>query len=307
MTQSAFIFPGQGSQFVGMAKDLYEEIPQVKEIYQRANQVLGFDLTQISFQGPEEKLRQTQYTQPAIFVHSYAIAMMLANRAIQPVAVAGHSLGEFSALTFANSFSFEDGLKVVQQRGQLMQGAGEKHPGSMAAIIGLSSEKIEKICQEAQGKGPVQPANYNSPVQVVISGSVSGVSEAIELSKEEGAKRVVELSVSGAFHSTLMSEIADTFQKVLDDVVVHTPKIPVYANVSADVVLDSGEIKHLLYQQLTHSVRWVETIQNMIQKGIHRFIEVGPGKVLSGLVKRISSDVEVMQCGTVQELEQVSP
>jgi [acyl-carrier-protein] S-malonyltransferase len=303
MNQIAFIFPGQGSQFVGMGKDLYEGNPKIRGLYEHANQVLDFDLMEISFQGPETTLKQTRYTQPAIFVHSYAIAMMLRDKGIQPAAVAGHSLGEFSALTFAGSFSFEDGLKIVQERGRLMQLAGKENPGSMAAIIGLSAEVVKKICQDVQKNGPVQPANYNSPVQVVVSGSKSGVSRVMELAKERGAKRVVELSVSGAFHSPFMSEIADAFQEVLDHVTVNVPELPVYANVTAEAVSDPQEIKRLLCQQLIHSVRWVETVQNMVRIGVNQFVEVGPGKVLSGLVKRIDPDIKVVQCGTAGELK----
>jgi [acyl-carrier-protein] S-malonyltransferase len=288
-----------------MGRDLYDHFPEVKDMYRKANEILDFDLTEISFNGPEETLKQTRYTQPAIFVHSCAAAALLKKKGMRPDAVAGHSLGEFSALTFASGFSFEDGLAVVQERGRMMQEAGEKQPGSMAAIIGLSAEVVGTLCQEAQKIGPVQPANYNSPVQVVVSGSKDGVVKVMELAREKGAKRVVELAVSGAFHSSLMSEVAEAFRQVINEVSVNHPVVPVYANVTANAVTEPDEIKNLLCQQLTHSVRWVETIEKIVEKGIRRFIEVGPGRVLSGLVKKIHPEAELIQCGKLEDLGKI--
>jgi len=230
----------------------------------------------------------------------------LKTKGIEAQAVAGHSLGEFSALVYAESLTFEEGLELVRERSRLMQNAGDSSPGRMAAIIGLDAEMVMNICLEVREQGIVQPANYNSPQQVVISGSEEGVAAAMELAKAKGAKRVMELPVSGAFHSPLMFGAVDAFGQVLDRVTFRMVKIPVYANVTAMPVSTLREIRMLLHNQLTHSVRWVETIQNMIKDGITQFIEVGSGKVLSGLIKRIDPSVEIMQCGTVEAFEKLS-
>ncbi len=304
MAQVAFIFPGQGSQIVGMGKDLFEADPQVRQLYQKAEEILGFALADVSFNGPEEKLKQTQFTQPALYVHSYAVSTSLKARGIEAQAAAGHSLGEFSALACAETFTFAEGLELVRERSRLMQNVGESNPGRMAAIIGLDAEMVMNVCLEVREQGIVQPANYNSPVQVVISGSVEGVAAAMDLAKARGAKRVMELPVSGAFHSPLMAGAVEAFGQVLNRLTFHMVKIPVYANVTAVPVSNAQEIRMLLHNQLTHPVRWVETIQNMIKNGVTRFIEVGSGKVLSGLVKRIDSSVEIMQCGTIETLDQ---
>ncbi len=303
MSKIGFLFPGQGSQVVGMGKDFNDLFSTAQQIYDLAEKILGFELSDVSFHGPEEKLKQTQYTQPALYVHSYIIAQLLAERGVKAQAAAGHSLGEFSALAYSHAFSFEDGLELVKVRSQLMQDAGEKSPGSMAAIVGLDAQTVMEICMDAQDAGIVQPANYNSPQQIVISGSREGVAEAMSLAREKGARRVVDLPVSGAFHSPLMSSAVTAFGEKLHATSIKKANLPVYANVTAIPVNSVEEMRNLLHHQLTHPVRWVETIQNMVRDGVTTFIEVGAGKVLSGLVKRISRDVTIQQCGTVEELD----
>lgn len=302
MGKTGFLFPGQGSQIVGMGKDFYEQFTVAKNTYKIAEEILGFNLADISFQGPEQRLKQTQYTQPALYVHSYIIARLLEEHGVKGDAAAGHSLGEFSALAYGDAFSFEEGLELVKGRAQLMQEAGDKNPGSMAAIIGLEAEEVMTICIDSQDEGVVQPANYNSPQQVVISGAKEGVAKAMELAQAKGARKVIELVVSGAFHSPLMISVVENFGKMLEKARIQLGTIPVYANVTANPVTTSQEIRGLLHGQLTHPVRWVETIQNMVRDGVERFVEVGAGKVLSGLVKRINREVNIVQCGSVEAL-----
>jgi len=287
----AFVFPGQASQYVGMGKDLYDGNSLVKEIYDRAEEILGFELKKICFEGPEELLKQTKITQPAIFVHSYVVSKLLDGK-LKADMTAGHSLGEYSALVYADALDFETALMIVKVRGELMQKAGEQNPGTMAAIIGLDDEKVRKICDEVKD-GIVQPANFNAIGQVVISGEVEAVKMAMEIAKREGAKMVKELVVSGAFHSPLMESAKEELKKILDEVEFRKPKIPVYFNVTAKPTFEVEEIKDLLYHQITKPVLWTQTILNMRSDGAVKFYEIGPGKVLQGLIKRTLDDVEV--------------
>lgn len=287
----AYIFPGQGSQYIGMGKDLCEQFPEAKKYFVEADAVLGFPLSKICFEGPEEELKQTKNTQPAIFLHSVALWNLL--KPADAAMVAGHSLGEYSALVAAEAITFSDAVQLVRLRGELMQKAGEENPGTMAAVVGLSSPVVTEVCRKAGDAGIVQPANFNSPGQIVISGSVSGVRKAMELAKAAGAKLVKELVVSGAFHSPLMQSAKEKLQEALQTTRIHNAKIPVYANVTAAPVTDAEEIKNLLFNQVTNPVRWEESILSMSAAGAESFVEIGPGKVLQGLVKRIAPSAEV--------------
>lgn len=302
MSKKAFLFPGQGSQYIGMAKDLFEKSVEAKEMIKTADDALGVNLSYIMFNGPEEQLKQTEFTQPAIFLHSVILASLI--RTLEPEGAAGHSLGEYSALVSANAIQFYDAIKLVRARGKAMQQAGIDNPGTLAAIVGLESKKVEELCKEASTAGIVQCANFNSPGQIVISGSIDGVRKAMELCKSNGAKLVKELVVSGAFHSPLMQSAKDT----LLDVLVFTPfydaRFPVYANVNAKPVTKKDEIKNHLHSQVTSPVRWEETISNMIADGFDEFYEIGPGKVLQGLVKRINPDVKLFGIDKYEDLEQ---
>ena len=301
----AFVYPGQGSQYVGVGKDLIDLYPEVKDLYEKSFEILGFDLSEVSFYGPEEKLKQTFITQPAIFTHSIALTK-LAGKKLTPGFTAGHSLGEYTALVCAGALSFEEGLKLVKFRGELMQKAGEQQKGTMAAVMGLEPKILEEICKEASSAGIVQVANFNSPGQIVISGSVEGVRKAMEIAKANKAKLVKELIVHGAFHSPLMEPARNEFKKALDNAPINNVKIPVYANVTAKPVLPDTPvdvIKDLLYNQLTSSVRWEESVVNMISDGASEFIELGPGKVLQGLIKRINGSVSVKGVDKAEDLD----
>ena len=287
----AFVFPGQGAQFSGMGKDLYESNPVAKEYFDKANEILGFDITKIMFEGTAEELKQTKVTQPAVFLHSVISAICLGD-AFKPDMVGGHSLGEFSALVAAGALSFEDGLKLVSQRAQAMQKACEAAPSTMAAIIGLPDEKIEEVCASISKPGNiVVPANYNNPGQLVISGNNEAIAEACEALKTAGAKRALPLPVGGAFHSPLMQPAKEELQAAIEATKFSTPKCPVYQNVDAKPHTDPAEIKQNLIAQLTAPVKWTYEVQNMIAAGATDFTECGPGKALQGMIAKIDKNV----------------
>ncbi len=287
--KTAYVFPGQGAQFVGMGQDLYNLNEETKALFEKANDILGFRITDIMFSGTDEELKQTKVTQPAIFLHSVILAKALGD-SFQPDMVAGHSLGEFSALVAAGALSFEDGLKLVAQRANAMQKACELQPSTMAAILGLEDAIVEDIC--AQVEEVVVAANYNCPGQLVISGSIEGVDRACALLTEAGAKRALKLNVGGAFHSPLMESAKVELQAAIEAVDILSPRCPIYQNIDAKPQTDPATIKQNLIAQLTGAVRWTQTVQHMLADGATAFVEVGPGNVLQGLVKKVDRQVQ---------------
>jgi|WP_321414457.1 [acyl-carrier-protein] S-malonyltransferase len=286
---NAYIFPGQGAQFVGMGLDLYENHSEAQELFEKANEILGFSITDIMFEGTAEDLKQTKVTQPAIFLHSVIMSKVLGD-SFKPDMVAGHSLGEFSALVANGTLNFEDGLKLVSQRALAMQKACEIRPSTMAAVLGLEDEVVEKVCAEVEGI--VVPANYNCPGQLVISGEVDAVNIACEKMKEAGARRALLLPVGGAFHSPLMEPAREELAAAIEATEFNNPSCPIYQNVTTTAVSDPEEIQKNLILQLTAPVKWTQSVQQMVKGGATSFVEVGPGKVLQGLVKKIHGDAE---------------
>lgn len=301
MSKKAFIFPGQGSQYVGMAKDIYEKSTKAKEFIGEAEERIKFKISKVMFEGPIEELKLTSVTQPAIFIHSLLLLNEMEHYTVD--AVAGHSLGEYTSLVANKCLKPLDALALVRKRGEAMLSAGQKYSGTMAAVVGMNSDTLEEICKNASADGIVQCANFNSPGQIVISGSVKGVNKAMNLAKEGGAKIVKELVVSGAFHSPLMEPAIEELKISLDNTEFTNPQCPVYANVNAYPISDIHEIKDLLLKQLTAPVKWELIIDNMIKDGITQFVEVGPGKVLQGLGKRINKEVEFSGIDKYEDLE----
>jgi [acyl-carrier-protein] S-malonyltransferase len=302
----AFVFPGQGSQYVGMGKDLYEQFSVAKQVFSEAEEVLRFPLSQLCFSGPESDLKLTANTQPAILTASIAALRVLeAETALKPVYVAGHSLGEYSALVCVGALAFKDAVKVVRQRGRLMQEAVPAAAGAMAVVMGLDTEAVRAVCDEAGEGDVVTPANYNGGGQVVIAGSKAAVSRAIFLARARGAKRVLDLPVSAPFHCSLMRPAAEGLQKVLNDVKIRSYSIGVVTNVDAEVNLDATRVKSLLTEQAVRPVRWEESVRKLEQLGVSRVLEIGPGKVLKGLVKRISPKMESDNFEMLQDLARV--
>lgn len=308
MTRTVFMFPGQGSQKVGMGRDFTERHPELLDRYfKRADDILGFDLTDLCFNGPDEALKQTQNTQPAIFVVSMAILDVLRQHGVTPLAAAGHSLGEYSALVCAGVLQFEDALRLVRRRGELMAGVNQRTPGAMAAVIGLAPEQVDGLCAAARaaGGGVVEAANYNEPEQTVISGEAVGVERAMTLAKEAGAARVVPLQVGAPFHCSLMNDLSEEFAAELEKYSFSAPQIPVIANVTGDYVRTPAEVKEALRRQVAGSVRWTDTLRRFAADGYDTYVECGPGRVLTGFSMKINPDLDVYSCGETKRVDQM--
>ena len=299
----AFLYPGQASQYVGMGADLYEKFDSVRSYYSRASEALGFDLAEISFNGPIEELTQTSITQPAIFIHSYSLSMLLAEKGFKADFAAGHSLGEYAAYASAGSLELADAINLVKARAGSMQKACDENPGTMAAVIGMELEALETICAQQNANGVVNVANLNSPAQLVISGEIDPIRNVMAIAKERGAKIVKELNVSGAFHSPLMNSAVEELSRALENVPISSPEFPVYKNVSGQPLVDPEEIKGSLIEQLTSPVKWYPSMLNMANAGAVEFIEIGPGKVLQGLTKRTNKEFRSFGIDRLDDLD----
>lgn len=304
MEKIAFIFPGQGSQYKGMGRDFFVEYEFVQDIFKESSNILGFDASKLCFEGEEAELQQTKYTQPLIFLVSWVCFEILQKEGIKPDIVAGHSLGEYTAVCASLALSFKDGLYLVKKRAEFMQEAAQKYPGTMGAIIGLDKEKIEEIIKETSLEDRVVIANYNSPQQIVVSGTVDGVEKVTNLAKERGAKLSVILKVGGAFHSPFMEEASNRLKVEIEKMEFQDAKIPIVANVSGECIYRAEDIKDSLIKQMTSSVLWTDCVKKMVSEGVSLFIEVGPGKVLSGLVRRIVPNVKVLNVEDKRSLEE---
>jgi [acyl-carrier-protein] S-malonyltransferase len=299
----AFVFPGQGSQYCGMGRDIFDNFPAARTLMEKANEILGYRITDIMFSGSEDELRQTKYTQPAIFLHSMAVATLIGREGV--AMTAGHSLGEYTALCVAGSIGFDDAMRIVSKRGELMQNAGQKNPGTMAAIIGMPDSALQELLAEAGSAGVVQAANFNSPGQVVLSGDIAAVKKAVELAPSKGARMAKELVVSGAFHSPLMKPAEEELARALAAIDIRDAEIPVCMNAVARPITNAEEIRQNLILQLTSSVLWSQSIEAMVQSGISEFVEVGPQKVLQGLIKRIDKTVATKGIDTAADIQAI--
>lgn len=303
MAKIAFVFPGQGAQYIGMGRDLYKEFSSFRNILNRANEILNFDITEKIFNGTEETLRDTLFTQPAVFTISFATFRVLQEKEIVPQFVAGHSLGEYTALAASGSASFDDTLKMVTKRAELIQDTSRKNPGGMVAIIGLDREDVLKICKELGEE--IEPVNFNSPGQIVVSGTFDGCSRLEAIAREYGAKRVVRLNVSGPFHhSKLMLDARDKMAEFLEGIQLSNSEIPFISNMNGNIVKDGMEIRRLLIEQINHPVLWEDCIRRMLEEGVEIFVEVGPGKTLTGLLKRISREVQGLNVASTESLNE---